>query len=105
MGWDVELVERAFGPREEGYLIDFVGPGFDAAETMGLLPRLRQSAYTLTEVNLSIARASREPPWTTGGLSSHSTAACSAWPAATSHGAPRRPQRASRTPLRLHGPG
>lgn len=62
MSWEVELVECAAGPREEGYLIDFVGPGFDAAETMGLLPRLRQSAYTLTEVPLSIARADREPP-------------------------------------------
>jgi 2-polyprenyl-6-methoxyphenol hydroxylase-like FAD-dependent oxidoreductase len=27
------------------------GPGFDAAETMGLLPRLRELAYTVTELN------------------------------------------------------
>jgi 2-polyprenyl-6-methoxyphenol hydroxylase-like FAD-dependent oxidoreductase len=32
-------------------MIDFFGPGFDAAETMGLLPRLRELAYTITELN------------------------------------------------------
>jgi 2-polyprenyl-6-methoxyphenol hydroxylase-like FAD-dependent oxidoreductase len=51
MGWDVQLVERANGLRREGYMIDFFGPGFDAAETMGLLPRLRELAYTITELN------------------------------------------------------
>jgi 2-polyprenyl-6-methoxyphenol hydroxylase-like FAD-dependent oxidoreductase len=51
MGWQVVLVERAAGLREEGYLIDFFGPGFDVAESIGLLPRLREKAYTVTEVN------------------------------------------------------
>ena len=51
MGWDVQLVERANSLRREGYMIDFFGPGFDAAETMGLLPRLRELAYTITELN------------------------------------------------------
>ena len=37
MGWDVQLVERAKSLRREGYMIDFFGPGFDAAETMSLL--------------------------------------------------------------------
>ncbi|HTQ14065.1 MAG TPA: FAD-dependent oxidoreductase [Rhizomicrobium sp.] len=49
-GWDVTLVERAPGPREEGYMIDFFGSGFDAADRMGLLPRLREVAYTVHEV-------------------------------------------------------
>ena len=44
MDWDVQLVERANSLRREGYMIDFFGPGFDAAENMGLLPRLRQLA-------------------------------------------------------------
>lgn len=32
-------------------MIDFFGPGFDAAETIGLLPRLRELAYNVTELN------------------------------------------------------
>jgi glycine/D-amino acid oxidase-like deaminating enzyme len=28
MGWQMDLVERAAGLRDEGYLIDFFGPGF-----------------------------------------------------------------------------
>ena len=32
-------------------MIDFFGPGFDAAETMSLLPRLRELAYSITELN------------------------------------------------------
>jgi 2-polyprenyl-6-methoxyphenol hydroxylase-like FAD-dependent oxidoreductase len=51
MGWYVDLVERAARLREEGYLIDFFGLGFDVAESIGLLPRLREKAYTVTEVN------------------------------------------------------
>jgi 2-polyprenyl-6-methoxyphenol hydroxylase-like FAD-dependent oxidoreductase len=41
-GWQVTLVERAGGPRDEGYMIDFLGPGYDVAERMGLLPRLAE---------------------------------------------------------------
>lgn len=37
-GWDVTIVERAPGPRDAGYMIDFFGPGYTAAEQMGLLP-------------------------------------------------------------------
>jgi deazaflavin-dependent oxidoreductase (nitroreductase family) len=38
---DVLLVERAAGPQDEGYMIDFAGSGVDVAERMGLVPRLR----------------------------------------------------------------
>ena len=70
MGWQVVLVERAAGLREEGYLIDFFGPGFDVAESIGLLPRLREKAYTVTEVNYvdqfgrprAALKTSRRPP-------------------------------------------
>ena len=44
MGWDVRLIERAPALRGEGYMIDFFGPGFDAAQNMGLLPGLRDLA-------------------------------------------------------------
>jgi 2-polyprenyl-6-methoxyphenol hydroxylase-like FAD-dependent oxidoreductase len=51
LGWETEVVERANALREEGYVIDFFGPGFEAAEAMGLLPRLRQVAYQVNELN------------------------------------------------------
>jgi 2-polyprenyl-6-methoxyphenol hydroxylase-like FAD-dependent oxidoreductase len=50
-GWEVTLVERAPGPHEQGYMLDFFGPGFDAAEATGVLPRLRELAYRVDEVS------------------------------------------------------
>lgn len=49
-GWDVIVLERAHGLREEGYMIDFFGTGFDVARHMGLLGRLREVAYHVPEV-------------------------------------------------------
>ncbi|GAA4283681.1 FAD-dependent monooxygenase [Brevibacterium daeguense] len=43
--WDVTIVERAPGPREQGYMMDFFGPGYVAAERMGILDRLRELSY------------------------------------------------------------
>ncbi len=40
-GWEALLLERAPSLRDGGYMIDFFGPGFDAAERLGLLPALR----------------------------------------------------------------
>lgn len=51
LGWEVILVERGTTLRDGGYLIDFLGPGYDAAEAMGLLPRLRELAYEVTDVH------------------------------------------------------
>jgi 2-polyprenyl-6-methoxyphenol hydroxylase-like FAD-dependent oxidoreductase len=51
-GGEVTLLERAPGPRQEGYMIDFFGPGFDAAAAMGLLPAIRDVAYPVDEVSL-----------------------------------------------------
>ncbi|UGT57005.1 FAD-dependent oxidoreductase [Nocardia asteroides] len=39
-GWDVVVVERAVGRRSSGYLVNLHGPGYDAAERLGLLPAL-----------------------------------------------------------------
>jgi 2-polyprenyl-6-methoxyphenol hydroxylase-like FAD-dependent oxidoreductase len=50
-GWDCLVVEQR--PQERrggGYMIDFFGAGFDSAEAMGLLPRLRQLAYPVEEL-------------------------------------------------------
>ncbi|MGY1721032.1 FAD-dependent monooxygenase [Blastococcus sp. SYSU DS0552] len=49
-GWDVTLAERAPGPREQGYMMDFFGPGYDAAEAMGVLPRLQELSYRVDEL-------------------------------------------------------
>ncbi|GLZ77074.1 FAD-dependent oxidoreductase [Actinorhabdospora filicis] len=46
-GGEVTVVERAPGPREQGYMIDFFGPGFEAAEAIGVLPRLRELGYRI----------------------------------------------------------
>lgn len=50
-GDDVVLLERSPVPREQGYMIDFFGPGYDAAEEMGLLSAIRAVAYDVDEVS------------------------------------------------------
>lgn len=49
-GHELTLLERSHDLRRGGYLIDFWGTGFDVAERMGLVPRLRREGYDLTEV-------------------------------------------------------
>lgn len=49
-GWEVVAVEHAPGPRDEGYMLDFFGSGYDAAELMGMLPGLRAVAYDVTGI-------------------------------------------------------
>ncbi|MGW4246027.1 FAD-dependent oxidoreductase [Nocardia sp. NPDC004722] len=39
-GWEVVVVERAPGRRSSGYLLNLHGPGYDAAERLGLVPAL-----------------------------------------------------------------
>lgn len=48
-GWEVVVVEQAPGPRDSGYMIDFFGLGYDAAETMGVLPRIQDLGYAVDE--------------------------------------------------------
>ena len=49
-GWEVCVLEHAPGPREQGYMLDFIGLGYDAAEAMGVLPRLTRLAYRIEGV-------------------------------------------------------
>ncbi len=49
-GWDVELVERAPAFREGGYMIDFYGPGLEAAGRMGLRPLLEEVRHPVNEI-------------------------------------------------------
>lgn len=39
-GWEVLVIERAPARRSSGYLVNLHGPGYDAAERLGLLPEL-----------------------------------------------------------------
>ena len=47
---EVLLVEAAPQLRRDGYVIDFWGAGYDVAEKMGLLPRIRDLGYQVREV-------------------------------------------------------
>lgn len=49
-GWEIVLLEKAPGPRTQGYMIDFFGAGYDAAEAMGILPRLHELGYRVEEL-------------------------------------------------------
>jgi 2-polyprenyl-6-methoxyphenol hydroxylase-like FAD-dependent oxidoreductase len=49
-GHDVLLVGQSPQLRSGGYAIDFWGGGYDIAEKMGLLPRIRQLGYQVREV-------------------------------------------------------
>ena len=49
-GHEVLLVEEAPQLRSGGYVIDFWGVGYDIAEKMGLIPRVRELGYQVNEV-------------------------------------------------------
>jgi 2-polyprenyl-6-methoxyphenol hydroxylase-like FAD-dependent oxidoreductase len=49
-GWEVHVVDRAPGPRTQGYMIDFFGPGYEALTAMGLQARLRELASPVEEL-------------------------------------------------------
>ncbi|PSL41069.1 2-polyprenyl-6-methoxyphenol hydroxylase-like FAD-dependent oxidoreductase [Planomicrobium soli] len=48
----VQVAEKAFGLRTEGYMIDFFGAGYDAAEKMGLLGELEKIHYPISGLNI-----------------------------------------------------
>ena len=51
-GHDVLLVEQAQQLRRGGYVVDFWGVGYDIAEKMDLVPRIRALGYQVQEVRL-----------------------------------------------------
>lgn len=59
LGSEVVLLERASGPRPQGYMIDFFGPGYDAVEAMGLMPEVEAAAYRIAEASLLDERGRR----------------------------------------------
>lgn len=52
LGAEVVLLERSSGPRTRGYMIDFFGSGYDAAEAIGVLPAIEKVSYRITEASL-----------------------------------------------------
>jgi len=52
LGAEVVLLERSSGPRAQGYMIDFFGSGYDAAEAIGVLPAIEKVSYHVTEASL-----------------------------------------------------
>ncbi|WP_016906059.1 FAD-dependent oxidoreductase [Streptomyces xiaopingdaonensis] len=59
LGWEVTVLEKAPGPRTQGYMIDFFGPGYDALEAMDLLPRVQKSSYRIEEASFLDATGRR----------------------------------------------
>jgi 2-polyprenyl-6-methoxyphenol hydroxylase-like FAD-dependent oxidoreductase len=49
LGWEVLVLERAPGPRAQGYMIDFFGPGWEAAQAMGVTAGIERLGYRIDE--------------------------------------------------------
>jgi 2-polyprenyl-6-methoxyphenol hydroxylase-like FAD-dependent oxidoreductase len=47
---EITIIERAPGPRDEGYMLDFFGPGYDAAEDLGLLAAVEQARTPVSRI-------------------------------------------------------
>jgi len=58
-GFQPTIVEKSPVLRTGGYIIDFWGAGYEIAERMGLLPRLRQVGYRVQEVRVVNAEGHR----------------------------------------------
>jgi 2-polyprenyl-6-methoxyphenol hydroxylase-like FAD-dependent oxidoreductase len=58
-GHRVTVVEKSQALRNEGYMIDFFGSGYDVAGMMGLLPALEQIHYPIPRLASWTQRAAR----------------------------------------------
>ncbi|MFG3644692.1 FAD-dependent oxidoreductase [Micromonospora sp. NPDC047762] len=61
-GWQVIVAERALARRSSGYMVNLIGPGYDAAERLGLLPAL--SAADLGPFTTVLVHADGRPKFT-----------------------------------------
>ncbi|MEU1748978.1 FAD-dependent oxidoreductase [Micromonospora arida] len=61
-GWQVLVAERAPARRSSGYMVNLIGPGYDAAERLGLLPAL--SAADLGLFTTVLVHADGRPKFT-----------------------------------------
>lgn len=67
-GHEPVLVERAPRLRSGGYVIDFWGLGYDLADRMGLIPRLRELGYQVEDVRFVDAAGRRSSGFSTDVL-------------------------------------
>ena len=51
LGYEPHIIEQAPGLRAGGYMIDFFGSGFDAAEKLALLPELERIHYPIARLS------------------------------------------------------
>jgi len=51
IGYQVTIVEKSPDLRTQGYMIDFYGSGFDVAEKMGIIERLRARHYPMSRLD------------------------------------------------------
>ncbi len=58
-GFEPTILERAPAPRKGGHMIDFWGGGFDVAERMGLLGKLRERDHRIEELRFVDAEGNR----------------------------------------------
>ncbi|WP_297112401.1 FAD-dependent oxidoreductase [uncultured Devosia sp.] len=56
IGWEVTVIEKAPGLRAGGYMLDFFGPGFEAAEELGVIEALRRHARGVGKLDMVDAR-------------------------------------------------
>lgn len=64
LGAKTVVLERAPGPRDQGYMIDFFGAGYDAAEAMGVLPAIaRMKAPDEPVVTITRPGSTSMPCW------------------------------------------
>jgi 2-polyprenyl-6-methoxyphenol hydroxylase-like FAD-dependent oxidoreductase len=52
LGAEVVLLERSSAPRAQGYLVDFFGAGYEAAEAIGVLPAIKKVAHHFGDASL-----------------------------------------------------
>jgi 2-polyprenyl-6-methoxyphenol hydroxylase-like FAD-dependent oxidoreductase len=62
------LIEKAPQLQSSGYVIDFWGVGYDIAEKMGLLPRLKDVGYQVAEVRFVDSKGNRSAGFSTNVL-------------------------------------
>jgi 2-polyprenyl-6-methoxyphenol hydroxylase-like FAD-dependent oxidoreductase len=65
-GHEVLLIEEAPQLRSGGYVIDFWGIGYDIAERMGLIPRIRELGYQVKEVRFVDSHSRKRGGFGTG---------------------------------------
>lgn len=58
-GAEVTIVEKAAGPRSDGYMMDFFGSGYDVAERMDILGELRKVAADISRLTYANERGRR----------------------------------------------